>query len=186
VTTVSRPLLQLMKKAGCYHLKYGVETASIEILKDIHKTQSLKESIDAIKNTHIARIESHVSMIINFPNESIESIQKSIKFAIILNPTYAMFSILKPLPGSEIFTIADRENTLKHKNWELYGKEDPPVLKNQLGEEIIRKLVRDAYNSVYLNPRYIIMRIEDLIHEFNFKKIRRLIEGFLAFLPSKK
>jgi radical SAM superfamily enzyme YgiQ (UPF0313 family) len=185
VDTVSKALLKLMKQAGCYHLKYGIETASQKILLKVHKKQSRQQVINAVKNTKALGIEAHGCFILNFPNESMDSIRNTINFAKELNPTYAMFSLLKPLAGSEIYYEAKKNDLLLHENWEFYGEEDPPILKNQLPYNEIKDLLRKAYNSFYLRPSYIWMQLKDLLNEPSMRRLQRLLQGFLAFLPSR-
>jgi radical SAM superfamily enzyme YgiQ (UPF0313 family) len=182
VDTVSKALLKLMKKAGCYHLKFGVETASEKILKMVHKFQKKSQVIQAIQSTKNAGIEAHACFMLNFPDEDLNSIWNTINFAKSLNPTYLMFSLFKPLPGSELYEIAKKGNQFKHEKWGEYGEEHSPVLKNQVKEKIIMPLLRKAYNICYIRPEYWIMRIREIVLDFKLRKIQRVLQGFLTFI----
>jgi radical SAM superfamily enzyme YgiQ (UPF0313 family) len=184
VDTVTKALLRLMKRAGCYHLKFGVETASTKILHSVHKNQTHKQVINAINFTKQAGIEAHACFIINFPDETMQSIKNTIKYAIFLKPTFVVFSLLKPFPGSEIYLNAKKQGQLIHERWDMYGKEDPPVLKNQLSNEELGNILRKAYNAFYIRPQYILMRILELLNAPSFRNLQKLMQGFLAFLPS--
>ncbi|MEX2681064.1 MAG: radical SAM protein [Candidatus Sigynarchaeota archaeon] len=183
VSDVSYPLLRLMKDAGCYHVKYGVETGSPLILQKMQKKTTLQQARDAIKNTERAGLESIANFILNYPGESMQSINKTIAFAKELNPTYAQFFMLKPLPGSRLYMEALSRNTIMHENWKLYGEEDPPLLRDQHPEEAVRGLLRRAYNQYYLRPRYLISRAKAFLRFPSLCKVRQLMGGIKTFIP---
>ncbi|MHA1819000.1 MAG: B12-binding domain-containing radical SAM protein [Promethearchaeota archaeon] len=186
VDTVNPAILKLMRQAGCYHIKFGVETASAKIKREIHKTFSNDVARRAIKYTKDAGIEAQACLMINFPNESVKSMYNTIRFAIELNPHFVIFSILKPLPGSEIFNKAEEENKIIHKKWEYYGHEDPPILKDQIPGEFSNKLVRWAYNRFYLRVGYVWTWLKYICNDFSWVKVKRLLAGIKTFLPSHR
>nr|MDO8118455.1 radical SAM protein [Candidatus Sigynarchaeota archaeon] len=183
VSDVSYPILRLMKDAGCYHIKYGVETGSPLILKRMQKKTTLQQARDAIRNTERAGLESIANFILNYPGESVHSINKTIAFAKELNPTYAQFFMLKPLPGSRLYIEAIARDMVLHENWKLYGEEDPPLLRDQHPEEEVRDLLRRAYNQYYLRPRYILSRAKAFLRFPSLFKLRQLIGGIKTFFP---
>ncbi len=184
--TIDRSMLRLMKASGCYHLKFGLEAYSDELLSSLNKKYSKKKAVGLIKEAQRLGIETLTTFILNFPNESLKSMQQTVEFAKYINATYAMFFILKPLPGSKIYNEATQQHTLKHTDWSLYGEEDPPVLSNQIDSLNSHKILRKSYNQFYLRPTYIFARILDLIKHFSTYRILRYIKGILAILPSKK
>jgi radical SAM superfamily enzyme YgiQ (UPF0313 family) len=186
VSDVSKPLLKLMKRAGCYHLKYGVESGSQKILTSIKKNTTLAQARHAIAITNNVGIESLAYFIINFPGESLASMWNTIRFARRLNSTYAMFQHLTPIPGSAIYDQSKRDGNLIHENWECYGEEDPPVLKNQTNLSEVRSILRRAYNRYYIRPRYVLGLIRSIALNFSPSQLKRLIRGLKTMLPSKK
>ena len=81
VTVVTRELLELMKRAGCVALGFGIESGTDEVLKNIHKGQTTEQVRNAIKIVGEVGIENVVLFkIIGLPGETLDTIDRSIKF----------------------------------------------------------------------------------------------------------
>jgi anaerobic magnesium-protoporphyrin IX monomethyl ester cyclase len=106
VNLVNSDLLRVMKDAGCYMIEYGVESGVQEILCNLKKDITLKETVEAFDSTHKLGIETVAYFMIGAPEETVETISKTIEFAKKLDPDFAQFSILTPLPGTELFDLA--------------------------------------------------------------------------------
>jgi anaerobic magnesium-protoporphyrin IX monomethyl ester cyclase len=186
VSDVSEPLLRLMKRAGCYHIKYGVESGSQKILTAIKKNATLEQARNAIAATNRVGIESLAYYIVDFPGESLASMWNTIRFARCLNSTYAMFQHLTPIPGSAIYEQSKQEDNLIHEHWECYGEEDPPVLKNQTNLGTVQGILRQAYNRYYIRPMYVLGLIRFIALNFSPSQLQRLLQGLKTMIPSKK
>jgi anaerobic magnesium-protoporphyrin IX monomethyl ester cyclase len=99
---VDKDLIKLMKRSGCYYLSFGIESASLEILKNIKKKISLdviKKSIDIASHE---RILTQGFFVFGLPGETQKTIEQTIKFAGKTKLSRAQFAILDVLPGSEL------------------------------------------------------------------------------------
>lgn len=72
--------IRLLKKAGCIRLFAGLETASEELLKKMNKNIDLEIVEKIIKNCHEEGIKVSLSVLFDFPTESLCDIKKTIKF----------------------------------------------------------------------------------------------------------
>jgi radical SAM superfamily enzyme YgiQ (UPF0313 family) len=123
---VSPELLHKMKKAGCFGVGIGVESGDADILKSIRKGITLDQVKRAIKYIHDASLESHTFFILGFPNETIRSMLRTIRFAARLNSTYMALGIIVPYPGTEIARMADAGEggyRIIAKGWKDYNKQ---------------------------------------------------------------
>lgn len=71
---MKKDLLRKMKKAGCLHLTYGLESVSPKILSMIGKDFSPELAERVIKDTHQAGIKTDVTIVVGFPTETEEDI----------------------------------------------------------------------------------------------------------------
>jgi len=184
VNTIDKEMLRAMRKAGCYHIKYGVEFGTQKWLTKTKKNTTLEQARITIKNTKKIGIAAKASFMLGMPGETVEEIKKTIKFAKELNPTYATFGIFTPLPGSELFDEAKNKGTLLVEDYEKYFNKTQKILKDQLDLLTLEKLINDAYKEFYFNPRFFLNRIIHLIRNFSLYEIKTLFRGF--FIMTKR
>ena len=74
VNTVSRELLQEMKKAGCYMLFYGIESGKQEMLNNLKKGITVEQVESAVEISHKVGIQSVGYFMLGAPGETPETI----------------------------------------------------------------------------------------------------------------
>ncbi len=159
VDTIRPELLKKMRQAGCTTIYYGAESASPHVLKYYRKGIDIGKIERAVKLTKKAGISVVCSFIIGAPMETREDIERTISFAIKLDPDYAQFTILTPYPGTEIYEEAKRENLLITENYDDYTAAKP-VLKNQhMSPDELLGLLKRCYLRFYLRPSFIVREI---------------------------
>ena len=125
VNTVDRELLTLMKRAGCFSVGYGVESADPEVLKLLRKGITPRQCVDAFRISHELGLKTLGFFILGCPGDSVDTMQKTIDFSIRLNPAIALFSKLIPYPGTELYS----RYAAAGKKWESFtyfgGAADP-------------------------------------------------------------
>lgn len=160
VNLVDKKLLKIMKEAGCYMIAYGVESGDQGILNNLKKDITLDQASEAFKLTHNAGIESVAYFMIGSPEETPETIKKTIDFAKNLNPDFAQFSITIPYPGTELHNLATKEGGILGK-WDDYAYAKLGDINNAvfvtktLSSQELRAWLKEAYVSFYLRPSYI-------------------------------
>lgn len=182
VDTVNKEILLWMKKAGCWNIFYGFETGNQGLLDTIGKNITLEQIRQVNQWTKEAGIEVRASFMLALPKETPQMAEKTIEFAISLEPDYAQFSITTPFPKTKLFEDAKRFGTLsgdfsKYNLWEPifipYGYKD---------RKEIEKMERKAVRKFYFRLKYIFGRIRK-IRSFNdlFRYIKglRMAIGFL-------
>ena len=160
VRFVDNELCRLMKEAGCIRMGLGIETGDEESLRTLGKGTNL----DMIMKARLAAKEAHLPIetyfIIGQPNETIESMKKSIDLAVKMNPDLPIFGIMSPFPGTEIARLAAKGEggyRLVTTDWNEYNKQIGGALEfANLTRKQIEIMQIKAYASVFLkNHRYI-------------------------------
>ena len=103
---ISRELFDIMKRAGCDHIGYGVENVYEKTLELINKKTPLKKINETYEQTDPTGIHYKTNIMAGFPWESVESIRANIDFILAKKRKYnALFNpvILYPVPKTKIF-----------------------------------------------------------------------------------
>lgn len=77
---MTEAFLNKMRKAGCIHLDYGMESASGKVLRDMNKAHSPLLASEVLINSYKAGIKNGLFWIIGFPTESEADFQDSLNF----------------------------------------------------------------------------------------------------------
>lgn len=182
---IDEELVILMKRAGLYRTALGVESGDQHVLDSIGKQENLETIKKAIKLFKKYKIQTIAFFVMGNPTDTIETMEKTINFAIELNPTFSQFAMATPFPGTSLFKIANDSGTLRIKNWTEYSQFDQKGYFDytHLKGEIIAKYVNKAYKKFYFNLLFILKII--FIKEF-YLKIPCFFKGFLHFLIKGK
>jgi len=183
VNLVDQELLNLMKKAGCYMICYGIESGNQKILNVLKKGINLKEIKKAIELTRKAEIETLGYFMLGIPGETEKEIEQTIDLAKKLKLDYAQFSIATAYPGTELYQIAKKQGKItKDFSNSFYAltKQKRIISLCDVNAEILKKYLKKAYYSFYFRPSYIIQKIykiksfNDLI--YNLRGLTKLIK----------
>lgn len=130
---LDKELVDKMKEAGCELIKIGVESGSPKILKEIKKgvtKEKLRLAVDLVKK---AGIKITIYLMVGFPGETDEDVQRTIDFAHELNTDYYSLSILSPYFGTEIFSyLSDNGLISQERHWEYFYHQTRKLLVNNL------------------------------------------------------
>jgi anaerobic magnesium-protoporphyrin IX monomethyl ester cyclase len=119
--TLDKPMLAMMKKAGCNQIYLGLESGSPKIQQMIKKRIDTAKVKTAIDLARAVGIETTVYFMVGFPDETEDDIMESIKTMKYLNPDHTIWSILTPYPGTETWEIAEKRGMLDiNTNWDKF------------------------------------------------------------------
>jgi radical SAM superfamily enzyme YgiQ (UPF0313 family) len=113
VNCVNEQLLEKMSQAGCFHIYYGLESGNNHRLESINKKQTVKQSLEVIRLTLQKNIKVTASLIVGYPNESIDEINETLDLFIecIKIGAVAKIHVLGVLYETDIFR--DNQTILK-------------------------------------------------------------------------
>lgn len=168
--SVTPELLELMYRAGCRSISYGIESGSQEVL-DFYKKRLTLEKIEyAVRETKKAGIISSGFFIIGGPTETEETINKTITFAKKIPLDYFTPFYFNCFPNSPIYDrIAE------------YGEFDPDYSKANMSKPVfipkgltqkrLVSLFNKALFSFYLRPSKVLFLIRHLGFSFVMRQI---------------
>ncbi|WP_414468338.1 B12-binding domain-containing radical SAM protein [Methanobacterium sp. ACI-7] len=154
--TLSRKLLQKMKDSGCITLFLGIESADQQNLDGFKKNVTLERIKKTFELTRELDVRTVASAVLGMPGDTRQSIEKTIKFVKNLNPSYAVFSLATPYPGTEFYIDASKKNLIKVNDWSKYTLLSPVLETVDCSLEELKALQKKAFRDFYLRPSYII------------------------------
>ncbi len=151
-------ILPKYRKAGIIHIYVGTESTQQSSLDYIKKDLSLEESKKALALCREHGIITETSMILGFPDETEDSIAKTLELAMEFNPDMAHFLAIAPWPYADIYN--DLKPYIAVTDYRKYNLIDPIIKpKNMTLEELDRAIV-DCYRAFYMN-RYAEMTLQE-------------------------
>ncbi|MHC5211174.1 MAG: B12-binding domain-containing radical SAM protein [Planctomycetota bacterium] len=103
VDTVKPDVLQLMKRAGCWEISFGLETGSNELLEKMDKMARVESSEQAVGWAAEAGIRTKGLFMLGYPGETRETIAKTKDFVRRIPMTIMNLTKFTPYPGSPIY-----------------------------------------------------------------------------------
>jgi radical SAM superfamily enzyme YgiQ (UPF0313 family) len=100
-----------------------------------------------------AGISSHFSNIIGFPTQDRSAVREHLSTLIELNPTWASFYILCPLPGTEQYASFLRDGLITEKNLDRFDASCLTWAHPHLSAKELHDLLFECYRKFYGWPR---------------------------------
>jgi len=147
-------LLELLYRAGLRSIEVGVESANQQTLrgnkrKAIPRTQ--QERI--IECCHKLGIRVIANYTLGLPNDTVDGIQETIRYAKKLNTFAIQFTVTTPYPGTQFY------DTVRHdifeKDWERFNGWTSVYHHATVSPDELHRLREFAYVSYHLRPRYV-------------------------------
>jgi len=154
-------MLDLMDKAGCYLIGFGVESGVQSILDFAKKGINLehsKKAFNLIKNTNI-KSAAHIIFGLA-PFETEQTIKQTLDFVKELDPDYANFHIATPYPGTALYNLYKRKRLIADTNTANLESNKATISLPDLTQKEIEKQRRKAFRKFYLNPSFILKELK--------------------------
>lgn len=109
---VTPELANKLKKAGCYNVSIGIESANNEILQKIGKGTTIEKIAEGIKIIKEAGIEIMSQYVIGSPFETLDTVKESIAFAKNSGCDFTNFYTVLPFKGTPQWDFVQEHGTL--------------------------------------------------------------------------
>ncbi len=169
VDCVDPGLLELMARAGCSRVSYGVESASEDVRELFSKKITIEQVREAFEWTRAAGIRILAYFMLGAPEETRKSIGETLALSIELNPDFAYYSIVVPYPGTDLYDHALEKGLIGFDYWKEFvgtegklAKPAPMFEHDDVTRERLVSTLRSAYLRFYLRPSYILRRFRSI------------------------
>lgn len=162
VDRVDDEFLALAREAGCYRIRFGVESGNQAILDQVGKRMRLEDVKNVFVLTRRNDIETIALFMIGLPGDTLQTITDTIRFAVDLPADFARVSIAIPFPGSAYYDNLFSQGLILSSNWDEYHFHVTGKLffkHPTLSESEIFSSYKKFYRSFYLRPAYMWVRL---------------------------
>jgi anaerobic magnesium-protoporphyrin IX monomethyl ester cyclase len=122
VDTVKDNMLDKLKRAGFNWLALGIEAADDRVLTDVDKRYEIDEVYDTVRRIKEAGINIIGNYIFGLPEDTSETMQRTLDLALDLNCEFANFYSAMAYPGSPLYDEALRRGWQLPEKWSGYSQ----------------------------------------------------------------
>ena len=160
VDTVKDGMLDKLKRAGFNWLALGIEAADERVLADVDKRYRIDEIYDTVRKVKAAGINIIGNYIFGLPEDTAESMQRTLDLALDLKCEFANVYSAMAYPGSPLYEQALRLGWRLPDKWSGYSQHAVDTLplptKHLSAGEVLR--FRDhAFNVYFTHEPYLEM-----------------------------
>ena len=155
VDLVDEELLEVMSKAGCKTIWFGVESGSQKVLQRIGRNTSLEQIETAFKLCRKNGIQTACSFMLGTPDETLKDMEASLKFAKKLNPDWCRFNIFIANPDSRLY-----QEVLESKNYDRLDDFLFSVKTDEFDYKSLLMIQRRFMKEFHMSPKQIMKRIK--------------------------
>jgi anaerobic magnesium-protoporphyrin IX monomethyl ester cyclase len=147
-------LLRLLFRSGLRSIEVGIESSNRQTLREnMRKAVSSVQQKEIIEQCHKLGIRVIANYTLGLPNDTVEGIQDTIRYAKELNTFAIQFTVTTPYPGTQFY------ETVKHaifeRDWERFNGWTSVYRHATIPPEVLHRLREFAYVSYHLRPRYV-------------------------------
>lgn len=147
-------LLTLLHRAGLRSVEVGVESANERILRANHRKAIPKDHQEnIIQHCHKLGIRVIANYTLGLPNDTVDGVHETIRYAKKLNTFAIQFTITTPYPGTQFFRNVQKR--IFDHDWEHFNGWTSVYRHSEISPEELHRLREFAYVSYHLRPRYV-------------------------------
>jgi len=147
--TRHKDILPKMRRAGNLWMLVGLESHSSTTLETYRKEISpsdAKQSMDLLKKNDIF---AQATFIMGERRDSHESARELREFVSQVDPDLAIFMVLTPFPGTELYEVAKRNGWIEDTNWTNYDMVHAIMPTEHLSRKEVQEELYECYRSFY-------------------------------------
>jgi anaerobic magnesium-protoporphyrin IX monomethyl ester cyclase len=176
---VTPDILKLMRKAGCWHISYGIESGDQKILDAMNKGEDLSRMEDAVRWSREAGLKTKGFFMVGFPGETEESLRLTKELALKLPLDDISVMQLTPFPGTALYKSASEYGVFE-KDWRKMNTLSTVFVPHGFTSKDMEKARAEMLGAFYFRPSILIRKFIDVIS--NPRLFRYMFKGFLTLL----
>lgn len=160
VDTVRAGKLPLLRRAGFRWLALGIESASAYVRDGAYKRMREDDISAVVRSIQRADINVIGNYIFGLPDDTMESMEFTLRLAMDLNTEFANFYSAMAYPGSPLYDQAMSEGWTLPESWRGYSQHNDdcrPIDTKHIGAADVLRFRDEAFHRYFTNPEYLEM-----------------------------
>jgi radical SAM superfamily enzyme YgiQ (UPF0313 family) len=173
--------LDLLKRAGCWQILFGIESADKEVLRRLGKGLDIVQASKLLARVRAAGIRTKGFFMIGAPGETEASLQRTEAYLHNAPLSDIQITIYTPFPGAPLTATLDKFGTVT-QGYDKRNLFDVSFVPKGLSEQTLRSFQRRAMARFYLRPSVISDYASRFTRGFPLKTIGRIALGAARLL----
>jgi radical SAM superfamily enzyme YgiQ (UPF0313 family) len=176
VDTVKDNMLEKLKRAGFNWLALGIEAADDRVLTDVDKRYAAAEVYDTVRRIKDSGINIIGNYIFGLPEDTPETMQRTLDMALDLNCEFANFYSAMAYPGSPLYEEAVRRGWRLPDTWSGYSQhavDTLPLPTRHIPAEEVLSFRDRAFDAYFTHEPYLRM-VKEKFGEATVAHIREM------------
>jgi len=162
VDHLDQEVVRALAGAGCDLLQIGVESGDDRILERYRKGFTVDQVRRAFALCRRERLKTLAFFIIGLPGETHPMVERTVQFALELDPDLASFAMPTPDPGTSLREEARKRGVMGNDPVQVLSTVGPTVGSDALNPAEIKRLRARAVRRFYLRPRFLVRQVSQL------------------------
>ncbi len=175
-------ILEKYRRAGVIHIYVGIEASdqsTIDLFKKDIKVEDAKKALELLDEHGII---TETSMILGLPEDTKESIEKTLQLSMEYSPDFCHFLALAPWPYADMYP--DLKPYIKVDDYKHYNLIDPIIEPKNMTLAEVDEAIVDCYRRFYMGKLKEVVAITDTFkRDYMLEAMRRIMRD--SFLINK-
>ena len=142
-------LVAKMRSVGNYWVLIGVESDSPERLREFKKGAAPEDAREAIETLNRNDVFTQAMIVIGSRGDTRESIARTREFSLDLGSDIAIYTVLTPFPGTEVFDAARANGWIEDASWANYDMVHAIMPTEALSRADVQQELYECYRAFY-------------------------------------
>ena len=149
---LNEEIVRLMRESGCYSVLVGIESGTQRILDHMRKKITLEKIVEKVDLLVEAGIKVTGSFILGYPEENLDDIKRTVRFAKSLRIQRADFNNFVPHPGTPIYYELKERGELRDEDWGAFLPYSVAYSPPGISRKQLKNIQRMAFISFSIRP----------------------------------
>jgi radical SAM superfamily enzyme YgiQ (UPF0313 family) len=145
------PTLDLMRRAGCWQIAYGIESGSQRVLDVVKHEVKIPRMLATLRETRAAGIRVKGLLMMAHPTEDEDSLGETVEFLRRAPLDLAQVTKFTPYPGTPSYPTVHQHGSFE-EDWERMNAMNWVFVPRGLTAETLERYFRCAYKAFYTRP----------------------------------